>query len=115
MIRILGDELLDVDLGLSGLAREGDVHAELAVELLGVLDPLLLEEVIPPAAPAAVEEVDRAPVLERVRSVLVLGLARERDTLLDEGAEGGDSLYTSAVSSRAEPEREERLRYRVRP
>lgn len=99
MVRLLRDELLDVDLRLPLLPREGEVHAELAVELLGVLGPLLLKEVVPSLTATAVEEVDRAPVLKRVRAVLVLGLASERDALLDEGAEGRNSLSVCVQAS----------------
>lgn len=68
------------------------MHAELAVELLGVVGPLLLIEVVPPGSSATVEEVNRAPLLYRVRSVLLTGLASERDALLYKSAEGGDTL-----------------------
>ena len=83
-------------------ARERGTH--LAVELLGVLLPLVLVEevgLLLAAAAAtvsryaarhdALEEADVAPVLERIGAVLLLGLAGEGDALLDEAAEGRDA------------------------
>lgn len=68
------------------------MHPKLAVKLLGKLLPFVLVEVVPRRTTAPVKEVDCAPVLERVGAVLLFRFARERDTLLNEGAEGSDSL-----------------------
>jgi hypothetical protein len=47
------------------------VHGELAVELLGILVPLLLVEEVLIGSPAAVEERDAAPVVEGIGAILL--------------------------------------------
>lgn len=68
------------------------MHLEFASEFGGVGIPFVLVEEIPRRATAAVEEVDRTPAVKGVRSVLLFGFAGEGDAVLDEGAEGSNTL-----------------------
>jgi hypothetical protein len=99
---VVPDEVLHVDLGAVGpvhLPRERGVHRELSLQFVPVLGPFITVQEVLIVAPAAVEEREPAPVLERVRTILFDAAPRERDALLDKAAEGSNTLWMSGQPS----------------
>ena len=91
-LSLLREQLLNVDFRLSLNTREGNEELELVSELLLILLPLLLVQIVDIGTSAAVEESDGAPFIKRGRAIFGDCLPRKRDSLLEETSERCDTL-----------------------
>ena len=87
-------------IGLAVLSGERHMHVEFTLEFGGVFRPFILVQEVLVALPASVEEVDRSPIVQRIRPRLFDSSSCEGDPFLNEASERRDALQRQTGSKR---------------